>query len=395
MGEDESPASPINICGIILAQTKGEVRKISDKHTRTVNVYPEISGTDMRRIFKTRELYAKVFNEYAQWFCDNKSLNVNQAHHCLYHKQRIVHPELPSGLLQSARDKAKVAVKSYNSRNPKSRFSKVPQYRSQSMSYKKTTSSLNTQGEFKFSLGYGKRVKVGVNIPKYFTDRYGNFEYQSSNIGIDKNGRFFIGLSFVKDKNPTEKQGKIVGIDRGIYNLVTTSEGMNISSSKVRGVKRKREHQIKTLKEKIDSSHSRSAKRRLITIYGKESRFIRDVNHCLSKSLVEDSSVKTYVLEDLTNIKFNKKKFPKKFRKLLHNWSPSQLAQFLEYKCELNGINIEYVDPRYTSQTCNKCGKVDKSQRKGHQYVCSCGNVDHADINAAKNIRDKVTTLPS
>lgn len=380
----------------MILQTKEEVRKISDKHTRTVNVYPEISDTDMKRIFKTRELYAKVFDEYAKFYCDNKTLSVNQAHHWLYHQQRRKYPELPSGLLQSARDKAKVAVKSYNSRNPKSRFSKVPQYRSQSMAYKKTTSSLNTQGEFKFSLGYGKRVKVNVNIPKYFTDRYGNFEYQSSNIGIDKNGKFFIGLTFVKDKNPTKKQGKIVGIDRGIYNLVTTSEGMNISSSKVRGVKRKREHQIKTLKEKVDSSHSRSAKRRLNAIYGKESRFIRDVNHCVSKSLAEDDSVETYVLEDLTNIKFNRKKFPKKFRKLLHNWSPSQLSQFLEYKCEFNGIGVEYVDPRYTSQTCNTCGKVDKSQRKGHQYVCSCGNIDHADINAAKNIRDKyITTLPS
>ena len=379
----------------MILYTKEEVRKISDKNTRTVNVYPEISDTDIKRIFKTRELYAKVFDEYAQWFCDNKTLSVNQAHHCLYHKQRTKHPELPSGLLQSARDKAKVAVKSYNSRNPKNnKFGKVPQCRSQSMAYNKRTSSLNTKGEFKFSLGYGKRVKVSVNIPKYFTDRYGNFEYQSSNIGIDKNGKFFIGLVFVKDKNPTKKQGKTVGIDRGIYNLVTTSEGMNISSSKVRGVKRKRDHQIRTLKEKVDS-HSRSAKRRLNKIYGKESRFIRNVNHCISKSLAEDDSVKTYVLEDLTNIKFNKKKFPKKFRKLLHNWSPSQLAQFLEYKCELNGISIEYVDPRYTSQTCNKCGKVDKSQRKGHQYLCSCGNVDHADINAAKNIRDKVTTLPS
>ncbi|MDR1868289.1 MAG: transposase, partial [Treponema sp.] len=46
--------------------------------------------------------------------------------------------------------------------------------------------------------------------------------------------------------------------------------------------------------------------------------------------------------------------------------------------------------PRYTSQKCNRCGTIDKKSRNKSRYVCKhCGHTDHADVNAAKNIRDK------
>ncbi len=57
--------------------------------------------------------------------------------------------------------------------------------------------------------------------------------------------------------------------------------------------------------------------------------------------------------------------------------------QCLDYK-----TNTNYVDPAYTSQTCNKCRHVDKKNRKTQSvFICTdCGYRDNADANAALNI---------
>ena len=48
-----------------------------------------------------------------------------------------------------------------------------------------------------------------------------------------------------------------------------------------------------------------------------------------------------------------------------------------------------FIDPRYTSQRCNACGLIEKSNRSKNKYVCNhCGVLEHADVNAALNIRD-------
>ena len=80
-------------------------------------------------------------------------------------------------------------------------------------------------------------------------------------------------------------------------------------------------------------------------------------------------------------------------RKWLSNWSYSDLEEKLIYKCKRNGIRVEFVDARYTSQKCSVCKTIDKASRKGNRYTCRhCGNNMHADTNAAINIRDNYIT---
>ena len=102
-----------------------------------------------------------------------------------------------------------------------------------------------------------------------------------------------------------------------------------------------------------------------------------------------------YVLEDLSSMNMLRLKgrSNKTMRKWLSNWSYSDLKFKLSYKCQKNGIRVEFVDARYTSQKCSVCKTIDKASRKGNRYTCRhCGSSMHADMNAAINIRDNYIT---
>jgi IS605 OrfB family transposase len=166
-----------------------------------------------------------------------------------------------------------------------------------------------------------------------------------------------------------------------LYNLCALSDGKIISSKKTVAVKRKYQYNRKKLQQK----GTRSAKRKLKKLSGREMRFMRDFNHVVTKQL-SSHDVSTYVLENLKGLRNQRKDH--KLNSWLSNWSYFQFQSFLEYKCEFNGIEVVYVDPGYTSQKCNVCGVTEKNSRKKSNYICSsCGHIDHIDLNAAKNIR--------
>jgi len=68
----------------------------------------------------------------------------------------------------------------------------------------------------------------------------------------------------------------------------------------------------------------------------------------------------------------------------LHTWSFYRLAQFIEYKAKLAGIEVEYVDPAYTSQSCPICGSIHHANDR--KYTCRCGFHTHRDLLGAINI---------
>ena len=112
-----------------------------------------------------------------------------------------------------------------------------------------------------------------------------------------------------------------------------------------------------------------------------------DYNHVISKAIANSPAHNVFVLEDLAGIR-NKRK-GKTLNTWLAQWSYYQLQTLLEYKAAALGKKVVFIDPRYTSQRCNACGVIEKAHRKKNKYVCqSCGVMEHADVNAALNIRD-------
>ncbi|MBD2437135.1 RNA-guided endonuclease TnpB family protein [Nostoc sp. FACHB-110] len=124
-----------------------------------------------------------------------------------------------------------------------------------------------------------------------------------------------------------------------------------------------------------------------LNLSGREKRFMKDTNHCVSKKLSNQPGVAVFVLEDLSSIRTQRR--GKKMNKWLGSWAFYQQEQFLSYKAEALGKRVVHQDPRYTSAKCNICKHIRRTNRHKSRFHCkNCGHRTHADLNAAKNIRD-------
>lgn len=151
----------------------------------------------------------------------------------------------------------------------------------------------------------------------------------------------------------------------------------------------KRVQKIDKLKSNLQRCGSKSAKRHLKKLSGKEKRFRTSVNHIISKKIVEKAKRHSLsiALEDLRGIR-QRTTVRKSQRRQHSSWAFNQLRRFLEYKAKLAGIVTKLIDPHYTSQRCSSCGYTAKHNRKNQSnFKCrSCGFSANADLNGAINI---------
>ncbi len=202
--------------------------------------------------------------------------------------------------------------------------------------------------------------------------------------------RFYINLvAEVKEEIPT-KVNEFLGVDLGIVNLATCSDGEVIRGEKVESYRKK----ITGLKERLQSKKTKSAKRHLKKISKKETLYKKDVNHCISKKLVAKAKALGVGIK-LEDLSFKSKKPVMKFNKKLRDnngklgkWAFGQLRNFISYKAKIAGVPVLLVNPAYTSQQCSKCGHTCEENRLTQsEFKClSCGYSANADYNASINI---------
>jgi IS605 OrfB family transposase len=191
----------------------------------------------------------------------------------------------------------------------------------------------------------------------------------------------------------TGPDGGTLGVDLGIVNLATDSEGETFSGAAVKHA-RQRYH---TRRQRLQKVGTKNAKRRLRKNAGREHRFQQDVNHGISKALVRKAvvSCKALALEDLSGIREGVTvRHEQRYER--HSWAFFQLRQFLSYKAAWAGVPLHLVDPRNTSRTCSQCGHCEKANRRSQEsFLCQrCGFALNADCNAAINISRKVPKDP-
>jgi putative transposase len=198
-------------------------------------------------------------------------------------------------------------------------------------------------------------------------------------------GAFYLFVACEVKTPETMDVAGVLGVDLGLVNVATDSDGDRYSGARVASIRSRRHRQRKRLQAK----GTKSARRVLKRLSGRENRFMTNVNHTISRQLVENAQRTHWAiaLEDLGGIR-DRIRVRRRQRRKLHGWAFHQLGQFIQYKAELAGVPVVFVDPAYTSQSCSCCGYVAKSNRPSQAtFLCVvCGFSAHADTNAAKNI---------
>lgn len=188
------------------------------------------------------------------------------------------------------------------------------------------------------------------------------------------------------DSPTTKPTNETVGVDLGIVSPATDCRGTFYGDKHWKQV----EDKIFELRLRLQSKGTKSARRHLKKLSGRQKRFRRDCDRVLSKRLVQSvGKGATIVFEDLTNIR-GRAKMRKAGRRRLHSWSFAQFQAFVSYKAEARGISVGFVDPRYSSQKCSQCQHIERGNRPNTaDFRCKkCGFECHADLNAAINIRE-------
>ena len=204
---------------------------------------------------------------------------------------------------------------------------------------------------------------------------------------ILRNSIFYLAVvSDASEAIPDDPIGTL-GVDLGVINIAVDSDGEFYSGKAVDKVREKTD----TIKATLQSVGTKSAKRHLVKLTGRESRFRRSVNHKISKRLVSKAkdTHRQITLEDLKGIGDSTVRHSQRRRH--KSWSFFQLRSFIEYKAKIAGVLVKLVDPRNTSCTCPECGFVSKSNRKSQSlFSCQqCGFASNADFVGATNISRK------
>lgn len=239
----------------------------------------------------------------------------------------------------------------------------------------------------------GKRTKCTFE-GEHFAG-YLNVSYQLGTAKlVELKGRWYLHIPFTKAVEDFQKEcvRHVVGIDRGLHFLAVSYDEQGktkfVSGKKI-ATKR---HKFQEVRKQLQAKGTKSAKRKLKAISGRENRWMSDVNYQISKTLVQKYGKDTlFVLEDLAGVSFEESNLSRTAKQNydLRSWSFYQLEQFLTYKAHENRSEVLKVSAKYTSQRCPKCGIIRKANRDHHKhlYSCQCGYKSNDDRIGAMNIQ--------
>jgi putative transposase len=367
---------------------------MSENLIRTVSIKLDV-GRNADVLQETQQR----FNAAASWIariCWDKHIsNTNTAHHRVYGETRARFG-LGAQLAVCARAKAVEAVKATRKKKHKQEQKSFTcpefgprgsvRYDARSFSLKSLdrVSLLTIAGRITCRLLPGKHQHALLVDPDW---QIGGADL------VWRCGTYYLNVTQSKNAPEVRETSDTIGIDLGIVNLATDSDGQTFSGAKVHEV-RTRYHKRR---QELQRVGTHSAKRRLKKLSGCEKRFQKDVNHKISKTLVHKAvmSRKALALEDLTGIR-EQVTVRREYRYERHSWAFYQLRMYIAYKAAWAGVQVKFVDPRNTSRTCSQCRHCEKANRQSQaSFLCKqCGFCSNADYNAALNISRAPVKVP-
>ena len=381
--------------------------------TRTIRIQLRPTPEQAALLLQTMQEYTTCFNEVCQLADAENISNGLELHRLTYASQRA-NTHLPSQLICAARVKATEAIKSvlvhrkkqrqkYQQRLTEAqkqgtsikplRRAKTPHSKLCAMRYDARSFRFDRKTRL-ISLVHVQqpaqrrnRAVIAVKVPAYY-EQYltASWQQESADL-IYRTGAFWLHVVVSCPVTIVEPTGKAIGVDLGINRLAVTSQPRFFGSKHLK----ESNNRSFRLRRALQGKGTKSARRHLKKLSGRLKRFQADCNHVIAKQIVSSCQPgDTLVMENLTDIR-ERTKARRQQRRAMSNWSFRQLQGFIAYKAAWKGVHVQFVDARYTSQACSRCGYIDKRNRVNQsQFSCKhCGYQQHADLNAASNLASR------
>jgi len=333
----------------------------------------------------TMQAYNEAVNAVLDVGWERKTYNKNVLHTATYDAIRVMIPELQSSLVQCARDVASASLKLAKKKEWRCK-KPVKKLMSSIRFNQRTFTPFLESGMISISTVDGRK-KYPLTMPDYFK-KY-RFSTVNAMVLKVKKDKIIAFLNIeITDPVVNDHPAAFLGVDRGINNAVVASNNTFYSSNHIKDVK----YKYQKLRQSLQSKGTRRCNRKLKAIAGRERRFMTGENYKIAAWLVA-KPFDCIVLENLKGIKTNskkQKKVGKQTRKRFANWAYYQLETIIVNKALEAGKMVLFVNPKYTSQRCSRCGHVERGNRDGSDFSCKqCGFSIHADLNAARNISER------
>jgi len=345
------------------------------KIQKVVKAKLDCTEEQARAFGETIRIYSQALNFISEIAYENQCSNKIRLHELAYRKTRERFPELQANHVVRAVRQVAACYRRGPRKFHKFKLSSPVELDARTWSYRPKELAVS------ISTTRGRMRWIGLQAGDYGRKLLATWDVTHSAELIERNGDFY--LYIVIEKQVTPSGINPIGVDLGMNNLATTSKGQKFSGKQALHLRRK----FLEKRRKLQAKGTRSAKRLLKRLSGRENRRMCYINHVVSRRIVDSLQPgDVLVLEDLSGIR-ETVKHRKSQNYLFHSWAFYQLQKFLEYKALEKNIPVVYVDPGHTSQSCPRCGHIESSNRNGPEFRCQkCGYYNNADYVASYNI---------
>lgn len=199
-----------------------------------------------------------------------------------------------------------------------------------------------------------------------------------------RDGRIDAHVMTVQPKATPREYGEVLGLDWGCKTMFATSDGRLLGVRLYRWLL-ERDEELARLGMELNRAHipCRKSKRYRALNRRIRSYFTNEIGRLLNR--LDHEQVKELVVEDLD---LRALRLSRRMKRIISRAGRAAVARKLARLEQTAGITVTVVNPAYTSQTCNRCGNVDKRNRRTQEtFHCTCcGHHTNADINASRNI---------
>ncbi|MFB6269383.1 MAG: RNA-guided endonuclease InsQ/TnpB family protein, partial [Halobacterium sp.] len=362
-------------------------------HRRTVITRLDISSTDESLLRNTIEEWkqgCQIAVDKAWERCHSKS-DVQQ----LAYDQVRENTHLGSQHAILACHQAAENIKSCISHRQEGRKASKPTYTSPTITYDSRTMTVFPEQE-QVSLtirGDHARVRADLVLP----DNEDGYQYKYLNSDKweptestlhfrDEDWYLHFGYRKLKQdaEEETTENGTVLGVDLGVNEIAVTSTARFFPAGELNHKRR----EFERVRGDLQKCGTRNAHRTMNVVSGREDEYVKQVLHSVANGIVKEAlhyDCDGIVFEDLDGIRG---RLPE--ATWHSDWAFNRLHEYVKYKAEAEGLFVETTSPKNTSKRCAECGYIhDDNRLLRDTFECQqCGNRNHADYNAAKNVAD-------